>query len=661
MSTDSIPTIRFFQQPFLLLTLSLCIGILIGFEFQDWSSIFLGFGLFFFVSFLIFSLIGKVQGNTGIPFYALGFVFIGILLIQSREGLWNNRQLNEVYQKSDLVLVQLRDVGNSDKTWKKMTGNIKRLYKGQSEIALNEPLVLFVKSESFGCESGDVLLVSSELNEIKNANNPGEFDAENFWNKKGFGFMTFVGEEQYKIIQHKEKPWVIDQLDKIRAYLSSSLKENLSDKELAIALALILGDKSLLDQEITTSFTNTGAMHVLAVSGLHIGIIMQILMAILGQFSKVLSRKNAVIFVVVIMWIYAIITGLSPSVLRAVFMFSVLVLSQLMGKNHNSINSLFFTAFCLILIEPYTLYDIGFQLSFLAMLGIFLLYKPIEQIIYIENKWIRKVWQGTAIGFGAQLMTTPLSLYYFHQFPNYFVLTNIGLMASSGLILGLGIWIFTISWWTAIARLSGMLLSFIIFISLWFIEWVEQLPGAVAYGFEVPLLLVLFITCLVLLLFLVLRKPSYVKLAYGIGFLCLCLIVFKRYKNHVTDELCVFNARQMIITVRKGDQLFCFYKAKEDDFDKVEFAVKGYQKIHPGKIHYFSLDDKDWKIKSDKTQLRTITKKDHVVIEVNDKTYTILLSDYSEQSNDDSKLIGMPWVEKKCDHYLNNGAFVASI
>lgn len=661
MSTLATPTIKFYQQPFLVLTISLCIGILIGFEFKVWSTVFLGSALIIFIFFLVVALIGRLTNKLIFLFTTIAFVFVGILLIQSREGLWNKRQLNEIYQKNDLLLVQLRDVGNSDKTWKKMTGDLKKVYKGQTELSIDEPLVLFVKSGSYGCETGDVLLLSSDLVEIQNANNPGEFDAMSYWNKKGFKYMTFVGEEQYKIVQHNDKNWFFAQLDHIRTYLGESLKENLSGKELAIALALILGDKSSLDQEITTSFTNTGAMHVLAVSGLHIGIIMQILMAILGQFSRFLSRKNAVIIVVVVMWIYAVITGLSPSVLRAVFMFSVLVLSQLMGKNHNSINSLFFTAFCLIIVDPYTLYDIGFQLSFLAMLGIFLLYRPIEQVIYIENKLLRKVWQGTAIGFAAQLMTTPLSLYYFHQFPNYFVLTNIGLMASSGLILGFGLWIFTVSWWTVLARFSGMILSFIIFISLWFIEWVEKLPGAVAYGFEVPILLVVMMTFLVLLLFLVLKKSNHIILAYGLGFLFLSFIVFKRYENHVSNELCVFNAKQMIITIKKDDQIFCFFKAKKDDFDKVEFAVKGYQKLHPGDIRYFSLDEKDWMIKSESVVLRTQNKKDQVIIHLNNESYSILLSDYSEETISVSKLIGMPWVNRKCDHNLKEGAFVVSI
>jgi competence protein ComEC len=655
------PSFRLYKQPFLMLTTSLSCGILIGFEFEEWSKLFLLCGLLLLIGFLVIYALGIFKNYLFFGFVITGFILIGAFLMQSREGLWQETQFNESYEKNDLLLVKLRDVGQSDKTWKKMTGEIVKIYHNTSEISHKEPVVLFIKTENSVIESGDVLLISSELNEITNPGNPGEFNAKNYWNKKGFRFMSFVGNDQFQMVQHFDRPWLSQKLTDIRAYLTTSLERNLSGKELAIALALILGDKSQIDQEITTSFTNTGAMHVLAVSGLHIGIIMQLLMAILSQFARILSRKNAIIIVVVIMWIYAFITGLSPSVLRAVFMFSILVLSELSGKNHNSINSLFFTAFVLILVDPYTLYDIGFQLSFLAMLGIFLFYKQIDQVIFIQNKWLKKVWQGTAIGFAAQLMTTPLSLYYFHQFPNYFVLTNIGLMASSGLILGLGIWIFSISWWTAFARISGVILSFIIFISLWFIEWVEDLPGAVAYGFEVSISLVFFSTVLILILFLYVKKQIHYFFAFSIGLLFLSIIVIKRYDNHTKNEICVFNTRQIIITIRKDNKLFCFYKAKKEDFDKVEYAVEGYRKLHPAEIQYFPLDEKDWAIKSLKTAISTKYSKGNVLINVNDKQYSILQSDFNAPTKKAGILIGMPWIETPCDHFLKNGAFVKAI
>jgi len=591
----------------------------------------------------------------------LGFITIGALLMQYRSGCFKPFSISEIYQKGDVISVQLKDVGNSKREWKKMTGEIKAVHRNGTHFQIEEPIVLFVKAGSFGCESGDEILVASELIPIKNSGNPGEFDAKGYWSKKGFSFMMFVSEDQYQVVRNVEPNWIMKQLLSLREYLSDALKNNLKGNELSIAQALILGDKSLLDSETTNSFSNTGAMHVLAVSGLHIGIIMQILLVILSKFSAFISKNYAVFIVVIIAWIYAAITGLSPSVLRAVIMFSFLFVAQTRGKQYDSINTLFFTAFILLLIDPFTLFDIGFQLSFLAMVGIFLFYRPIEKLVFIENKLLRKVWQGTAIGFAAQLMTTPLSLYYFHQFPNYFILTNIGLMASSGLILGLGLFLFSISWWKMFSALVGAALSLVIFVSFYFIQWVENLPGGLAQGFEVPILLVLAMTILIVLLFQIFKKWKYKFLALCVGMTMIFYIVYIRFENMTTNEICVFNARQVIVTVKKNDQLFCFYQAKEDDFDKVKFAVDGYRKIHPGKVSFYPLSKSNWNIESNQTRISTERINGNYRISVNGRKYAILLNNYVEFDILNSFVIGMPWVQRKADHLLNNGAFVTPI
>lgn len=663
MPVNTTLNFRFHKYPFVLITANLCLGIIAGFIWKEWADLFYILFLVVLASTIILSIKGLLKNWLIYAFVFIGFVCIGAMHMHEKETLGKKHALNDLYNKGDAVVVRLRDVGNSNKEWKKMTGTIQEIVRrgGRTNYTVNEPIVLYVKSTNFGCESGDEILIISELMPIANANNPGEFDAENYWSKQGYSFMTFVGEDQYTVINRFEQGWINRSLNSMRAYLKSTLEQNLKGKELGIALALILGDKSNLDVETRNSFTNTGAMHILAVSGLHIGIIMQILMVIMGFFTSVLSRKNAVFIVVIIMWIYAVITGLSPSVLRAVFMFTFLAMAQFSGKNYNSINILFFTAFVLLLINPFTLYDIGFQLSFLAMVGIFLFYKPIEQIMYIENKWLRKVWQGTAIGFAAQLMTTPLSLYYFHQFPNYFVLTNIGLMASSGLILGLGLFIFAIGWWKVLARFTGVILSFIIFISLAFIEWVEGLPGAVAYGFDVSIVMVLAITAIILMAFLYAKKPAQMFAVLGFGLLVLIVLVSKRFDNNKVNELCVFNARQLIVTIRKKDQIYCFYKADKEDFGKVKFVLEAYQKLHPAKITYFPLNKSNWTLKSDHTLISTEQVKNIFTISINKEIFSINTFDKEYEqvrvNGQNTTTIGMPWVNSKVDHSLKDGAF----
>jgi competence protein ComEC len=665
MHNQSTTNFPFYRQPFGLLTISLVIGILIGFEYKESNILLPLFALTVLASALILSIRNAFNNGKFLLITALIFMLIGMFHVQNKIHVGNEFGIENVYQKGDVVLVRLTEVGPSDKEWKKMTGEIKRIYKNETSFRVDESILLFIQGINSNHKKGDELLVSSELSPIKNTGNPGEFDAANYWNKKGFNYLSFVGEENYRVLRHYKQNWLENSLSVLQTYLSKSLENNLRGNELAIAQALILGDKSLLAAETRNSFSNTGAMHVLAVSGLHIGLIMQLLLVVLSQFSSFLSKKYAVFIVVVILWIYAIVTGLSPSVIRAVFMFSVLFISQVSGKQYDAMNVLFFTAFVLLLLNPLTLFDIGFQLSFLAMVGIFLFYKPIEKLIFVKNKVLQKVWQGTAIGFGAQLMTTPISLYYFHQFPNYFVLTNIGLMATSGLILGLGIFIFTISWWQLGAGIVGAALSLIIFISFVFIEWVEKLPGGLAQGFELPFSMVFGMSVLVLLLFLVIRKTSHKIIAYSFGLGMLIMLVYNRNQNLIREEICVFNARQVIVTIRKNQELFCFYQAKKEDVVKVKYVVEAYLKLHPGKVRYFSMEKKNWHIQSKTTEIQTRKMDNNFVVSLNKKDYFIYLNDYSKPSelvkSSQLTLIGMPWIDSKVDHSLQDGAFVRGL
>lgn len=648
--------LRFFATPFVSITLSFACGILAGFEVQSSTPFFVSL---FIVCSLVSGLIywRKLVVNLLLACVIhLSFFSLGAVLIQERLGVFNTHSLELDYHLFDPIQLEITELGATNSEWIKVVGTVSSIFHENQEIAVHEAVVLYIKNEKVNFLKGDIILVSSQLSRIKNNGNPGEFDAENYWAKKGISYTSFVGEDDFKLLEHQPPFWIFSAMEACRDYLSKALSANLKGKELAIAQALILGDKSLLDQEVKNSFTNTGAMHVLAVSGLHIGIIMQILMVVLGSFPKLISRKSALTTVLIVMWIYAFITGMSPSVLRAVVMFTVYVFSQLWGKQYNAINALFLTGFSLCLLDPFVIYDIGFQLSFLAMLGIFLFYKPIGELVYIKNKWLRKIWEGTAIGFAAQLMTTPLSLYYFHQFPNYFILTNIGLMASSGLILGAGIALFAASWWSTLSKLIGIVLTWFIFLSLAFIEWVEGLPGGVAYGFTLSIFMVLAFTTVVLLLFLGKKSLLNRSILFGLGFALLTLLVFERYKNLNTNELCVFNSRQFTFVVKKENAIFCFFRAKENDFTKVQRLAEAYQKLYPGKISYFDLEKKNWQLTSDDLIIKTEKVGPNWTLQLNDKKYTFLFVN-DRPTSSSAQIIALPWLESASGYELSKGAF----
>ena len=545
--------------------------------------------------------------------------------------------------------------------WNKAIGELKQ-HIGEKVNALNsEKVLLLIHKDEILAQVGDQIAISSELMTIRNEGNPGEFNAEMFWNRQGIRRMAFVARGELLQLDQVPPSIITKCLDASRNYLKSALTAHLSGAELAISLALILGDNSMLDKEIRDSFTNTGALHVLAVSGLHISIIMEILVVVLALFSGVFSRKVAVILLIGIMWWYAAITGLSPSVLRAVVMFTVLSIAQLWGKNYDPLNTLLFTAFILVLWNPLTVFDIGFQMSFLAMLGIFLFYEKIESFWNVQQSVLRKVWQGTAIGLAAQVMTTPLSLHYYNQLPNYFILTNTGLMASSGLILGGGLLIFSVSWWGFVAKWVGVGLMLVVGVSLWFIQWVEALPGAVAFGFTPGIWTVLALGILLPLLFYfkVGTKGFWTTTLLGIGILM--GLVFQRFQNINKNEIIVFNAKKLVMAVRIDGHVLCFYQSRKDDFFKVERLLMNYLKIHSGKVHYCNLNQYNWNINLHGIKIEAKRETGSVRLTCAHHQVRVVMDDKQLTKQPEEHLIAMPWIKakprSKIEYYLSKGSW----
>ena len=654
----------FYDRPFVFITLSFLVGLVLAFACRTHTDV-LAYCSFSSLFLLFFLVVFRARGIVFLGLSSLSFCGIGSLLMLERLNVFEGNALEDMYRPGDICVFRICESKEGKGDWNKAIGEVKQcIGKKVKSVRSEKVLFLIHKNESIP-QIGDQVAISSALMVIRNEGNPGEFDAEMFWSRQGINKMAFVSRGELLLLNQAKQSLITKWLNASRNYLRSALKAHLSGAELAISLALILGDNSMLDKEIRDSFTNTGALHVLAVSGLHISIIMQILMAALAVFSGVLSRRVAVILLIGIMWWYAAITGLSPSVLRAVIMFTVLSIAQLSGRNYDSLNTLLFTAFVLVLWNPLTVFDIGFQLSFLAMLGIFLFYEKIESFWVVRQPILQKVWQGTAIGLAAQVMTTPLSLHYFNQFPNYFILTNIGLMASSGLILGGGLLIFSVSWWGFVAKWIGAALMLVVGLSLWFIQWVESLPGAVAFGFTVHFWTVLALGILFPMLFYFKVGTRGFWISTVMGFGILVGIVFQRFQNINRNEIIVFNARMVVMAVRVNGHVFCFYRAKKSDFFKVERLIGNYLKIHSAKVHYFNLDRHNWNINVDGFKLVVERKKGWVELTCDHQMVRVLMDDASIKRLQDAHLIAMPWIkatpQSSIDHYLSKRSWRLAI
>ncbi|MBU2018055.1 MAG: ComEC family competence protein, partial [Bacteroidetes bacterium] len=389
---------------------------------------------------LVFFFLKTSIRNSVLGQLLLLMIFMGLGVDYGRErnvklqlNNWEN-----YYYKGRVYEAEIDEIAINDKEWKKCILNAKSIYTESQKIPQNIKILAYVKVESGVFERGDVLRLNAEVIPIKNGGNPGEFDAVKYWKSKNIHSMCFVNpEEVYRMNSG------LSEIEKYLVWLDRALSEKLalyfSGQELGVIKALVLGDKDQLDTETTQSFSSAGAMHVLAVSGLHVGIVLNILLYLLGKLPRLLSKYQALFVALTFLILYAAITGFSPSVCRAVLMFGLLSMAKVFQRHSQPLNVLFFSAFLLLIYEPNYLFDIGFQLSYAAMIGIFLFYPIFSKLVFVKSNFGMKLIQATALGLSATISTFPLTLFYFHQFPNYFLISNLLLLFTAEFVLILGI------------------------------------------------------------------------------------------------------------------------------------------------------------------------------------------------------------------------------
>ncbi|MCU0418701.1 MAG: competence protein ComEC family protein [Cyclobacteriaceae bacterium] len=325
---------------------------------------------------------------------------------------------------------------------------------------------------------GDQLLVKGSPQRLSPPLNPGEFDFQRFLSFRNIYHQHFARPEEVLIVQHIHQKGFLYYAIRARQWASGQLRAHIARPQaFAIANALVLGVTDGLDNELQNAYAASGAMHVLAVSGLHVGIIYGLLLLLLKPLARFSWSRWVVACVsLACLWGYAFVTGLSPSVLRAVTMFSFIALARPLGWSTNIYNTLAASAFLLLLYNPYLIMSVGFQLSYLAVLGIVYLQRPLYRLWEAPNSLLDKTWQITCVSMAAQIATFSLGLLYFHQFPTYFLFSNLFVIPGSFVVLMGGILLLAVSWLPAVASAVGFLLEGSIQLLNAGVFWIEQLP-----------------------------------------------------------------------------------------------------------------------------------------------------------------------------------------
>lgn len=350
--------------------------------------------------------------------------------------------------------------------------------------AVTGKLLCYIEADTFSksLNYGDNILFQTFVNTVEPPKNPHQFDYKQFLKYKKIYFQAYIPAENWQNLNVKSSgllSWVnqlrIQRIAQIKTFING-------EAEQGVAMALLLGFKEELSDDIQAAYSETGAIHVLAVSGLHVGIIAMILRFILNQFYWKKRKSLKLLLIILPIWFYALFTGFTPSVIRATVMFTMLVYGLERNSQPNIYNILAASAFVLLFFEPYFLFSVGFQLSYAAVFGI-VYFQPKLAIWYLpENKIVNYFWQLTMVSVAATLGTLPLTLYYFHQFPIWFWLSSAIVIPAAFVILILGLAFFTIGLIPYLDVFLGKAIHYVIHIMNWCIQTIHHFPLAAIKG-----------------------------------------------------------------------------------------------------------------------------------------------------------------------------------
>ncbi len=440
----------FSRFPFLRYFFALSIGIVLYDYFRFYHVIIWGIELFccLFYAFFYFQkkrISNVFQGTFGIVFLVISGYLFSHFNIEKNSIRHFSHQLNKA-QYLEVNTTSL--VEEKTNVWKTIGQVNALIINGKRKLCNGQILVNIDNQTTEKPQYGDVFVVKNSCKIIEPPKNPHEFDYKRFLTLQNVDFSVYcTGYDIQKIDYHPN--YIIEKIAfQTNRFADSVLTHYLiSKRSHGLAIAMILGTRDEIDFEQMQAFSASGAIHVLSVSGLHVGVIYLVLFWIFGFLTKKDKWGNISLFIIVfsILWFYALLTGLSAPVLRSTIMFSLFLIGKIWNKNNNNLNTLFFSAFCLLIWKPYFLFNVGFQLSYLAVLGM-ILFQPImvkwieiDKKISLTNYCLDKLWKITTVAVSAQLATFPITIYYFHQFPNYFLIVNPPIILLSSVILIYGL------------------------------------------------------------------------------------------------------------------------------------------------------------------------------------------------------------------------------
>ncbi len=439
-------------------------------------------------------------------------------------------------------------------------------------------VLLLIPKDSLGSQLSvdDLVFLRTQFQELPLPKNPFQFDYAAYLNKQGIYHQLRI-DMQGIFLQRKGKTTLRGLAFELRNHINKQLiREGFEGNSLALINALLLGQRQELSQEVYSDFAAAGAVHILAVSGLHVGIIMLILQFVFKPLERMRSGKTIKICCVVLcLWIFAVIAGLSPSVLRAVTMFSFLAYAMESNRETSTFNTLLASAFLLLTLNPNLLFHIGFQMSYLAVFAIIWI-NPMIQKHYSPKTFIdRKLWEIFTVSCSAQLGVSFLSIYYFNHFPGLFFITNLVVLPFLGMILGLGILIIVLAIIKSLPAFLAEGYSTLLESLVNFIRWAASQKSFYFEELTFTKVQMVLLYLLIITLILVLHKFSYKRFIYFlVTVICLQVLIIWDKKEAAIQEFVVFHkSRNSIFGFKHGNELTLFSSLDGGQLNKERMII----------------------------------------------------------------------------------------
>ena len=477
---------------------------------------------------------------------ALCIVFSGILLVDFKSDshlenyIGNAKIVNGKKRRFKTNLEIYQPIFISQKSIKIKCEVISIQNNSTEEKHIGKVLLYLPKdSSSIKLLPGDKISVNCFFNKLTNPKNPHQFNYSKYLKTKQIEYTGYVSNWTFI-----GSSWTLKRFSTIarnrclKSFSDCGLKSN----EFAIASALTFGYKDDLSQFVKGIFSKTGAMHILAVSGLHVGIVF-LLISTLFKFFKMSYRYKKIqqLILIFFVWLYAVLTGLSPSVLRAATMLTFFSVAEIFNKTTNIYNILASSAIFLLVIDPFLINDVGFQLSFFAVTGIIYLYPIIFNSLIINNYILKKIWTISSVSIAAQIATFPLSIFYFHQFPNFFLLSNILVIPLVFVLLIIGLSIIVFNFLPYVSIFLGKILNIIISFIVKALSIIESIPYSICDSLFISVFETFMIYLLIILILYQLRfKIKFLNFLIVIIGIFILLIDFSEDQERLNKSSIVF-------------------------------------------------------------------------------------------------------------------------